>query len=104
VAFVGYTDPLSPGYRLRTAKQGEKIKLAPDQQAFELHARIESFDLSAHATREQIADYVEKVRPKKLLMVHGEEPSQQWFLARFAQTLNGTEIIRPEPHVPVDLW
>jgi hypothetical protein len=37
-------------------------------------------------------------------MVHGEEPSQQWFLSRFAQTLSGTEIIRPEPLVSVDLW
>ncbi len=104
VAFVGYTDPESPGYRLRVAKEGEKIKLAPDQPTVEVHARIESFDLSAHATREQIAEYVEKVRPKKLLLVHGEEPSQQWFMARFAQTLSGTEIIRPEPHMPVDLW
>lgn len=105
VAFVGYTDPLSPGYRLRTAKAGEKIKLSADLPAVELHARIESFDLSAHATREQIAEYVEKVKPKKLLMVHGEEPSQAWFSARFAETLNrDTEIIRPETHAPIDLW
>jgi Cft2 family RNA processing exonuclease len=104
VAFVGYTDPESPGYHLRTAKQGQKLKLSPDQPTVELHARIESFDLSAHATREGIAQYVEKVRPKKLLMVHGEEASQQWFLARFAETLVGTEILRPESHVAVDLW
>lgn len=105
VAFVGYTDPLSPGYRLRTAKAGEKVKLSPDLPAVELRSRIESFDLSAHATREQIAEYVEKVKPKKLLMVHGEEPSQAWFSARFAETLGrDTEIIRPETHVPVDLW
>jgi len=105
VAFVGYTDPLSPGYRLRTAKAGEKVKLSPDLPAVELAARVESFDLSAHATREQIAEYVEKVKPKKLLMVHGEEPSQAWFSARFAETLNGdTEIIRPQTHEAIDLW
>jgi Cft2 family RNA processing exonuclease len=105
VAFVGYTDPLSPGYRLRTATPGEKVKLSPDLPAVELRSRIESFDLSAHATREQIAEYVEKVKPKKLLMVHGEEPSQAWFSARFAETLGtGTEIIRPETHAPIDLW
>lgn len=105
VAFVGYTDPLTPGFRLRNAKPGEKIKLSPDLPAVELRARIESFDLSAHSTREHIAEYVEKVKPKKLLMVHGEEPSQAWFSARFAETLgNNTEIIRPETHAPIDLW
>jgi Cft2 family RNA processing exonuclease len=105
VAFVGYTDPESPGYRLRMAKKGEKVKLSADLPPVEVHARVESFDLSAHATREQIAEYVEKVRPKKLLMVHGEEPSQAWFSARFAETLgSGTEIIRPDTHSPIDLW
>ncbi len=105
VAFVGYTDPESPGYRLRHVKAGEKIKLATDLAPVVANARIESFDLSAHATREQIAEYVEKVRPKKLLMVHGEEDSQAWFKARFAETLNGgTEILQPGLHEPVDLW
>lgn len=105
VAFVGYTDPESPGYRLRMAKTGEKVKLAPDLPAVEMRARVETFDLSAHAPREAIAEYVEKVRPKKLLMVHGEEPSQSWFLARFRETLGkDTEIVQPEPHAPIDLW
>ncbi len=104
VAFVGYTDPLSPGYKLRMAKPGEMVKLSKDLPAAELKARIESYDLSAHSTRESIAEYVEKVRPKKLLMVHGEEPSQAWFSARFAETLSGTEIIRPDTHSPIDLW
>jgi Cft2 family RNA processing exonuclease len=65
---------------------------------------VESFDLSAHATREQIADYVEKVRPKKLLLVHGDEPAQMWFTNRFRETIPDTEIIRPDVHQPVDLW
>jgi Cft2 family RNA processing exonuclease len=105
VAFVGYTDPESPGFRLRHARAGEKIKLSPDSPAVEANARIESYDLSAHATREQIADYVEKVRPKKLILVHGETDSQDWFRARFTQSLNGgTEIIQPNLHEPITLW
>jgi predicted metal-dependent RNase len=104
IAFVGYTDPDSPGYKVRHAKSGEKIKLAENLPPVETHARIESFDLSAHATREQIAEYVEKVKPKKLLLVHGEVESQAWFTARFAETLNGTEVILPNTHQPIDLW
>jgi Cft2 family RNA processing exonuclease len=104
IAFVGYTDPESPGYKVRNAKPGEKIKLSADLPPVEAHARIESFDLSAHATREQIAEYVEKVKPKKLLLVHGEVESQAWFTTRFAETLSGTEIILPDTHQPIDLW
>lgn len=104
VAFVGYTDPESPGYRLRHAKPGEKIKLSPDLPAVEAHARIESYDLSAHATREQLAEYAEAVRPHKLLLVHGEEDSQAWFKARFQESLPHTELIQPPLHQPIDLW
>ena len=63
-----------------------------------------SFNLSAHATREKIADYVEKVMPKKLVLARGEVESQAWFEARFTETLTGTEIILPGLHTPVDLW
>jgi predicted metal-dependent RNase len=104
ICFVGYTDPESPGYKIRTAKEGDMIKLARDLPAVPLRCRVESFDLSAHATREQLADYAEKVKPKKLLLVHGEEPAQNWFINRFRDTLPETEIIRPDTHEPVDLW
>jgi len=104
VCFVGYTDPDSPGYKIRNAKPGDMIKLAKDLPAVALHARIESFDLSAHSSREQIAEYIEKVKPKKLLLVHGEEPAQLWFTRRLNETIPDTEIIRPQPHQPVDLW
>ncbi len=104
VCFVGYTDPESPGYKIRHGKEGEPIKLASDLPPVPLRCRVESFDLSAHATREQIADYVEKVRPKKLLLVHGDEPAQMWFTNRFRETIPDTEIIRPDLHQAVDLW
>ncbi len=104
ICFVGYTDPDSPGYKIRNAKEGDMIKLARDLPAVPLRARVESFDLSAHSSREQIAEYVEKVRPKKLVLVHGEEPAQMWFTRRFAETIPETEIIRPEMHQPIELW
>lgn len=104
ICFVGYTDPESPGYRIRTAKEGDMIQMDKHLPPTQLRCRVESFDFSAHSTRESLADYAEKVAPKKLLLVHGEEPAQRWFASRFAQTLPGTEVIRPDRHQPVDLW
>lgn len=104
VAFVGYTDPDSPGYRVRTAKAGEKVQLDKHQLPLEVNARIESFDFSAHATRESILDYVSKVKPKKVLLVHGDEEAQLWFEAAVKAALPYTEVIRPDPEQWVELW
>ncbi len=104
VAFVGYTDPDSPGYKVRTAAKGDLVKLAKDLPAVPRQCRVESFDLSAHSSREALAEYAEKLRPKKILLVHGEEPSQMWFVQRFQETLPEVEIIRPDMHQPIDLW
>lgn len=104
ICFVGYTDPDSPGYKIRTAKEGDMIKLARDLPPVPLRCRVESFDLSAHATREQLADYAEKVKPKKLLLVHGDEPAQMWFINRFRETMPETEVVRPDLHQPLELW
>jgi predicted metal-dependent RNase len=104
VVFVGYTDHESPGYKLRHAQPGSSIKLAKDLPPVQVNARIESFDFSAHATRETLLDYALKVKPKKVLLVHGDEPAQLWFTAQINAALPQTEVIRPEPNAWVDLW
>lgn len=105
VAFVGYTDPDSPGYALRNAKPGQKLKLAPDLPAVEVRSRIESFDLSAHSSREHLAAYAERLRPGKIILVHGDESAQAWFQERWAKTLgSASEIIIPNGHEPLKLW
>jgi Cft2 family RNA processing exonuclease len=104
VAFVGYTDPETPGYRLRTAASGQQVVLSRELPPVTLQARVESFDFSAHASREQLAEYAEKVRPSKVILVHGEPAAQDWFANRFRDTLADTEVILPEPNKPFDLW
>lgn len=104
VAFVGYTDPESPGYKVRTAKEGEKVQLDKHQLPVEINARVESYDFSAHATRESIMEYATKLAPKKILLVHGDEDAQLWFEAQLKIALPNTEVIRPEPEKWVELW
>lgn len=104
VAFVGYTDPETPGYRLRTAAKGDQVILNRELPPSTLNARVESFDFSAHATREQLAAYAERLKPKKIVLVHGEVPAQTWFENRFRDTLPETEVILPEPNKVFDLW
>jgi predicted metal-dependent RNase len=104
VAFVGYTDKETPGFRLRNAKPGEMIQLDAKLPPVELRCRVESFDFSAHATREQLMAYIRQVHAPKVLLVHGEPSAQDWF----KRTMNGeipqVEVLTPEPGVKIDLW
>lgn len=104
ICFVGYCDPDSPGGKIRSAQPDEKIKLDKHLPPMPLRCRVETFDFSAHADRDSLCGYAEKVRPKKIILVHGDEPAQQWFENRFRGTLPQTEVLRPQPHEEVVLW
>ena len=40
---------------------------------------VEDFDLTAHANREELLDFVGEVEPRTVLLTHGEEESRVWF-------------------------
>ena len=104
VAFVGYTDKDTPGAKIRNAMPGDLITLNPQRDPVRLRCRVESFDFSAHSSRESISDYVRMVQPKKLLLVHGDAPAMDWFKETLSKDLPQTEIVLPEPGQTVTLW
>ena len=55
------------------------------------------FDFSGHSTRDAIADYAVRVKPKKIFLVHGDEGAMKWFRQEFEKRLPAAEIIIPEP-------
>jgi len=64
---------------------------------------VETFDFSGHAPREHLVDYVKRVRPRKLLLVHGDDPAIAWMTAAVNEALPDTEIIVPQPGEKVRL-
>ena len=73
ISFTGYMDEESPGkHVLQTAKIGEVDNVKVNGSEKELHARIESFRLSAHASREQILQLIADLQPKRVFLMHGE--------------------------------
>ncbi|MEI6653424.1 MAG: MBL fold metallo-hydrolase [Verrucomicrobiota bacterium] len=95
--FVGYADPASPGGRIRQALPGDEVLLDPAYPPVPLRCEMRVFDFSGHSTREAIADYIEKVRPKKIFLVHGDEPAIEWFRGEIHHRLPDTEVIVPIP-------
>ncbi len=101
--FVGYADPLSPAGRIRAAAPGDMVQLSTEFPAQPLNCDVEEFNFSAHATRESIRAYVNKLRPKKVILVHGDAPAIEWFRATLCADLPGSEILVPTPGVPLEV-
>jgi Cft2 family RNA processing exonuclease len=101
--FVGYADPESPAGRLRSAAHGDTVQLSPEFPPQSLNCQVEQFNFSAHSTRESLRAYVNKVRPKKVVLVHGDVPAIEWFRGVLSADLPDSEIFVPTPGVPLEL-
>lgn len=101
--FIGYADPDSVGGKIRATAPGEMVRLDRARPPQPLRCHVETFNFSAHASRETIRAYVNAVRPKKVLLVHGDVPALEWFRATLAADLPGSEIVLPPPGQTIEL-
>jgi len=95
--FVGYADPETPGGRIRAARPGDRVHLDPDHEGVPLRCEMRVFDFSGHSTRDAIADYAVKLRPKKVFLVHGDDDAVEWFRDELQQRLPDSQVIVPIP-------
>ena len=103
IFFVGFADPQSPAGLIKAAKPGDLISLDPDEPAQPLRCHIEQFQFSAHASRESIVQYVKKLAPKKIVLVHGDALAVEWTRATLSAELPASEVIVPLPGVELEL-
>lgn len=79
VFFVGYADPDTPAGRLRAAKQGRTFQFSQSGGELTRKCDLREFDLSAHANREELLDFIGRVSPHTTILAHGDAPSRSWF-------------------------
>ena len=102
--FAGYADPNSPAGRVRSANQGDLVELGSNGAPpipFRCHREI--FTFSAHARREDLLSYAIKVRPKTILLVHGDDPAIEWFRRELLAALPACKVMAPPPGQAIDL-
>jgi len=97
IFFVGYTDPDTPGGRLKAAKHGETFLLSASGGEVTRWCEIEDFDLTAHANRGELLDFVGEVDPRVVLLGHGEDDSRNWFEEQIRTRYPKTRVIQPRP-------
>lgn len=103
VFFVGYADPDSPGGKLRVAQRGSEVVLDKKEPPVRVNATLENFDFSAHSGREQILDYILRLHPPVVVLVHGSKSAVEWFEAQLWKEAPDIKVIVPAPGVPIEL-
>ena len=96
ILFVGYADPETPGGIVKANAKEKKIDFNIGIAPIERKCKIQEFDFSGHAERDDLLDYAIKVNPKIILLVHGDEPAVQWFKEQLSKKLPETKVIIPE--------
>jgi Cft2 family RNA processing exonuclease len=101
IFFVGYADPDSPAGRLKAAKPGETFVFSPSAGQVTKNCDLQDFDLTAHANREDLLEFVGQVSPRTVLLGHGDSPSRLWFEDRIRERWPKIKVIHPKPGLPV---
>jgi Cft2 family RNA processing exonuclease len=97
IFFVGYADPDTPGGRLKAAKPGETFVFSPAAGRVTRNCEVLDFDLTAHANREELLDFVGQVSPRAVLLGHGGDDSRAWFEEQIRARHPKIKIIQPQP-------
>lgn len=103
IFFVGYADPDTPGGRLKAAQRGETFLFSQTGGQATRLCEIDDFDLTAHANREDLLDFVGKVNPHTILLTHGDAPSRAWFEDQVKLKYPKMRVIQPAPGVPMEV-
>jgi len=103
IFFVGYTDPDTPGGRLKASKHGEPFIFSASAGESTRRCEIEDFDLTAHANRGDLLDFVGQVEPRAVLLSHGESDSRNWFEEQIRTRYPKIKVIQPQPGQEVEV-
>lgn len=103
IFFVGYADPDTPGGRLKAAKPGETFLFSASGGELTKRCEVRDFDLTAHANREDLLDFVGQVSPRVVLLGHGGDKSRRWFEEQIHARYPKIKVLQPQPGMPVEV-
>ncbi len=97
IFFVGYADPSTPGGRMKASKLGETFVFSPSAGQVTRRCEIQDYDLTAHANRTDLLDFVGQVSPRTVLLGHGDDDARKWFEEQIRVRHPKIKIIQPHP-------
>ncbi len=97
IGFVGYCDPDTPGGKLLAAKNGETFVFETAHVKAKIKARVERFELSGHADREELLEFAVQTGARSIVLTHGDPPARAWFAAQLAEQAPQSKVLDPIP-------
>lgn len=78
IVIVGYMDEESPGFVFSKAKKGDVAKIPGIEEEVKIKCSVEKFYFPSHAKREDLLEIVEKLKPEKIILIHGDPEAIDW--------------------------
>ncbi|MCF3650201.1 MBL fold metallo-hydrolase [Synoicihabitans lomoniglobus] len=97
IGFVGYCDPDTPGGKLLECKPGDDFIFETVHVRSKVKARIERYELSGHAEREELLEFALQATPRAVVLTHGDPAARKWFEGQFAARGPDIKVLDPVP-------
>ncbi len=97
IFFVGYADPETPGGRLKASRNGEEFWFSEPGGDVKRRCRLEDFDMTAHADRDDLLDLVGQVDPRVVALGHGDAEARDWFAGKIRDRYPRIRVVQPGP-------
>jgi Cft2 family RNA processing exonuclease len=103
IFFVGYADPDTPGGRLKRAAPDEAFLFSPIAGELTRRCDVQSFDLTAHANRDELLAFVGDVAPRVVVLGHGSPDARDWFERQIRARHPKIKVVQPRPGESVEV-
>ncbi|MCC5023618.1 MAG: MBL fold metallo-hydrolase [Candidatus Synoicihabitans palmerolidicus] len=97
IGFVGYCDPDTPGGKLLECKPGDDFIFEAQHVRTKIKARVERFELSGHAERDELLEFALQATPRAIVLTHGDPEARQWFADQIAERDSTVTVLDPTP-------
>ncbi len=97
ILFVGYAAPDTPAGKLRAAPRGIAFQFSNNGGELTRNCEMQIFDLSAHASREELLDFAVRLNPRSVILGHGEPDARTWVEDGLRNLLPRLNILQPLP-------
>ncbi len=97
IGFVGYCDPDTPGGKLLATQPGEDFLFSAINVRAKVKARVDRFELSGHADREELLEFAVQTQARSIVLTHGDADARAWFMEALAFKLPKAQVLDPIP-------
>jgi Cft2 family RNA processing exonuclease len=102
IGFVGYCDPETPGGALLAAAPGSTFVFETAHVKTKVKARIDRFELSGHADREELLEFAVQTGARSIVLTHGDPAARAWFLQQLSAQIPA-KVLDPVPLKPYEV-